>query len=36
MQRDMPGRRTLGAAIHELDKTVTSRIVAVPGLVPHR
>ncbi len=35
MERDMPGRRTLGAAIHELDKTVTSRIVAVPGLVPH-
>jgi len=35
MERDMPGRRTLGAAIHELDKTVTSRIVDVPSLVPH-
>jgi len=35
MERDMPGRRTLGAAIHELEKTVTSRILAVPGLVPH-
>ncbi len=35
MDRDMPGRRMLGAVIHGLDTDVTSEIVAVPGLRPH-
>lgn len=36
MERDMPGRRTLGAVLHLLGDAVSSETVAVPGLAPHR
>jgi alkaline phosphatase D len=35
MEREMPGERLLGAVIHEFNDTVTSEIVAVPGLTVH-
>ncbi|TPK16963.1 metallophosphoesterase [Mesorhizobium sp. B2-5-7] len=35
MERDMPGERLLGAVVHEFDDTVTSEIVAVPGMTVH-
>ena len=35
MERDMPGRRMLGAVVHTLGETAGSEIVAVPGLTPH-
>lgn len=36
MERDMPGRRMLGAVVHQLGETLSSAFVAVPGLSPHR
>ncbi|MGI3903633.1 MAG: metallophosphoesterase family protein [Janthinobacterium lividum] len=35
MQREMPGRRMLGAVIHRLETDVSSEIVAIPGLSQH-
>lgn len=35
MERDMPGRRVLGAVVHTLGEGVASEIVALPGLAPH-
>lgn len=35
MERDMPGQRRLGAAVHTLGDGVASEIVDVPGLAPH-
>ena len=35
MQREMPGRRMLGAVVHRLEAEVASEIVAVPGLSQH-
>lgn len=37
MERDMPGRRVLGAVLHHFGAgEVLSEVVDVPGLVPHR
>ena len=35
MERDMPGRRVLGAAVHRLRGTASHAIAEVPGLAPH-
>lgn len=35
MERDLPGERILGAAIHELGETVTSEIVRIEELTPY-
>lgn len=35
MEREMPGERLVGAAIHDLGETVESRLVAVDGLKPY-
>ncbi|MBZ9994426.1 metallophosphoesterase family protein [Mesorhizobium sp. BH1-1-4] len=35
MERDMPGERLLGAVVHEFGDTVTSEIVAIPGMTVH-
>ncbi|TPL90516.1 metallophosphoesterase [Mesorhizobium sp. B2-3-13] len=35
MERDMPGERLLGAVVHEFGDTVTSEIVAIPGMSVH-
>lgn len=35
MQREMPGRRMLGAVVHRLETEVASEIVAIPGLSQH-
>ncbi|MQB46424.1 metallophosphoesterase [Rhizobium sp. ICMP 5592] len=35
MEREMPGERLIGAAIHELGDDVTTEIVAVPGMTAY-
>ncbi|MGL3607947.1 metallophosphoesterase family protein [Rhizobium sp. G187] len=35
LEREMPGERVVGAALHHLTDTVTSEIVAVPGMIAH-
>ncbi|TIS94898.1 MAG: metallophosphoesterase, partial [Mesorhizobium sp.] len=35
MERDMPGERLLGAVVLEFGDTVTSEIVAIPGMTVH-
>lgn len=35
MERDMPGRRVLGAAVHGLGAAASHAIVEVPGLAPY-
>lgn len=35
MERDLPGERILGAAIHDLDETVKSEIVRIEELTPY-
>lgn len=35
MERDLPGERILGAAIHDLGETVKSEIVRIEELTPY-
>ncbi|MCF3639281.1 metallophosphoesterase [Rhizobium sp. TRM95111] len=35
LEREMPGRRVVGAVVHDLGDGVESRIVAVPGMMAH-
>lgn len=35
MERDLPGQRIVGAAIHDFDETIATRIVELASLTPH-